>query len=133
MIIDGISIIILLCIAGLAVLLYEFWVKNKVSTKGARVYFYFVLIFQLLTFIRFTFLREVHFIGQQIPINLGDYMDVSATTEYTKLATQSILKLIYFAGLFIGLLKLSLGIIRFIRIINRSTAGRNKFERIVSP
>lgn len=132
MMFDIYSIIIIVGITGLSVLLHEFLIKNHVSTKGNRLFFYFLFVLHLLAFQRFSFLNEFNFIGNLTILNLGKFVDSTAVNENTENHFVNIFILIYFIGIVLGSIKMMLGIVKMIKLISKSSPGKHKFERLVN-
>lgn len=129
---DIYSIIIIVGITGLSVLLHELLIKNHVSTKGNRLYFYFLFVLHLFAFQRFNFLNELNLLGDLTILNLGKFVHSTGVNENIESHFENIFVLIYFIGIAIGLIKVTLGIVKMVKLIRRSSPGKHKFERLVN-
>ncbi len=132
MMFDISSFIVIIVFTGLSVLLHEFLIKNHVSTKGNRIFFYFLLVLHLLAFQKFSFLNELSFSGNLSVVNLRKFDIYPTTNEHAKNNFEIIILLIYLVGVIIGSIKMTLGILKIIRLIVKSSPGKNKFERVVN-
>jgi len=129
---DVLSNIIIIGITGLSFLLYECLIKNHVSTKGNRAFFYFILVLHLLVFLNISFPYELKFMGDLTILSLGKLDTFTTTNESSIWSFETITLPIYFVGIAIGGLKMTLGISKVIRRILKSSPGKSKFERFVS-
>jgi len=131
MMLDRYSIVVLFIVTGLGALFYELLIKNQVSTKGSRLFFYFLVVLHVLAFQRFDFPDQLNFLGDLTMLNLGRLVDATNVNDTVEDHFINIVLLVYFIGAAFGLVKLMLGFSKVIRLISRSTAGRHKFERLV--
>ncbi len=132
MMLDLYSIVIVVGITGLSVLLYELLLKNHVSTKGNRLFFYSLFVLHVLAFLRFNFLNELHFLEDRTILNLGKLVDSTSVEESIENHFENIWVPIYLIGLAFGLIKMALGMLRMIQLIGKSPPGKHKFERLVN-
>ncbi len=131
MILDIYSIIIVVGITGLGVLLHELLIKNHVSTKGNRLFFYFLFVLHVLAFQGFDFINELNFVGDLTTLDLGKFVDSTSVNENIENRFKNIVALIYFLGVAYGLIKMTLGIVKVTKLIRKSSTGKHKFERLV--
>jgi hypothetical protein len=132
MTIDIYSIIIVVGITGLSVLLHELLIKNHVSTKGNRLFFYSLFILHLLAFQKFDFLNELVFIGDINILNLGKFVNSTSVSDNIENHFENIFVLIYFIGIALGLIKMAFGFVKVFKLISKSSPGKHQFERLVN-
>ena len=126
------SIIIMFLISGLSLLIHQFLIKNYVSTKGNRLFFYFVFALHLLTLQKLTFLKGLQFSGGYTTLNLGKFGDVISTSENIESYYGKILVLVYLVGVCFGVAKMTIGIVKIIGLIRNSSVGQHRFVRKVN-
>ncbi len=129
--IETTSIWILIGITGMAVIFHEVLLKNQVSPKGNRLFFYFLLILHVLVFLRFTLPEKVNFAGNLTVFNLSNYSESFPTPQIMTYELTDYILAVYLLGIGVGIIKLMLGVFRIIRLTSRSVPGRNRFERRV--
>ncbi|RKN75097.1 M56 family metallopeptidase [Ulvibacterium marinum] len=131
MIPDIYSIIVVVGITGLGVLLHELLIKNHVSTKGNRLFFYFFLVLHVLAFQGFYFPNELNFVGDLTTLNLEKFIGSTSVDGNIENRFETIVVLIYFLGVVFGLIKMMFGIVKVVKLIRKSSTGKHKFERLV--
>ena len=129
---DIYSMISIVGITGLGVLLHELLIKNHVSTKGNRIFFYFLIGLHLLAFQKFSFPNELNFIGNSTSMGLETIVDSATISESADYNLKNIIILIYLIGVAFGLMKMILGIVKMIKLIRKSSLGKHKFEKVVN-
>ena len=125
-------LLIIVTVTALSLLLYEVWIKNNVSTKGSRLFFYSILALHLFIFLDISFPSELNFMGSFTTFNLKQFDTLTTSKEISKDRFEIIILLIYFTGITIGAIRMVLGFTKIIRLILKSSPGNGKFERIVT-
>ncbi|MEP3210841.1 MAG: M56 family metallopeptidase [Maribacter sp.] len=131
MVLDSNAILITVGITGLGLLLYEVLLKYAVPTKGIRLYFYFLFALHIVAFLDLDILNELHFAGGLTTLHLETYIKPIDLDAPIGNRLENTVVLLYVSGVAFGLLKMTLGIVKLIKLIRMSSAGKHKFERLV--
>ncbi len=128
---DIYSILVVFVVSGSSVLIHEFLIRKHVSTKGNRLFFYFIFFLLVLALSRPHFITQLNFSGNGIMLNLGEFTDSVKPSGKRTFHLKKIVITIYLIVVFFGLARMTTGIVKVIRLIKRSSPGNQQYVRWV--